>query len=61
MYDILKELVNMAQWENICISPSVLPMVRVMIDQWGNECISLRPLSVTWVQFPEYFEGFSAD
>jgi len=35
-----------AQWENQCISLSVLSMARVMIAQWENECISLSALPV---------------
>jgi len=30
-----------AQWENECISLSVLTVARVMIAQWENECVSL--------------------
>jgi len=30
-----------AQWENECISLSVLFIARAMIAQWENECISL--------------------
>jgi len=33
--------VIIAQWENECISLSVLSVARVMIAQWENECISL--------------------
>ena len=35
-----------AQWENECISLSVLSMAQVMIAQWENECISLSVLPV---------------
>ena len=38
-----------AQWENECISLSVLSMARVMIIQWENECISLSVLSMAQV------------
>ena len=55
-----------AQWENECISLSVLSVAWVMIAQWENECISLRSsLSVLTVGPPcgptmaEYFTGFS--
>jgi len=37
--------IMITQWENECISLSVLPMVQVMIAQWENECISLSVLS----------------
>ena len=50
-----------AQWENECISLSVLFLAQVMIAQWENECISLSDLSVARVQFPavaEYFKRF---
>jgi len=50
-----------AQWENECISPSVLSMVRVVIAQWENECILLSVLSIARVQFPvvaEYYKRF---
>jgi len=40
-----------AQWEDKCISLSVLSVARVMIAQWENECISVSVLSVAWVQF----------
>ena len=46
----------------LCISLSVLPVARVMIAQWENECISLSVLYVPQVQSPamaEYFTGFS--
>ena len=36
-----------AQWENECISLSVLSVAQVMIAQWKNECISLSVLSET--------------
>jgi len=56
-----------AQWENECISLSVLSVARVMIAQWENECISLSVLSVALVQFPavveylkELFPGYYA-
>jgi len=38
-----------AQWENECISLSVLSVVRVMVAQWGNEYISLYVLPVARV------------
>ena len=41
-----KMTVMIAQWENECISLSVLSVARVMIAQWENECISLSVLSV---------------
>jgi len=53
--------VMIAQWENECISLSVLPVARVMIAQWENGCISLSVLSMARVQFPavaEMFKGF---
>jgi len=49
-----------AEWENECISLSVLTVARVMIAQWENERLSLSVLPVAWVQFPtmaEYFKG----
>jgi len=48
-----------AQWENECISLSVLPVALVMIAQWNS---SLSVLAVARVQFPamvEYFKAFS--
>jgi len=39
--------VMIAQWENECISLSILSVARVMIAQWENECISLSILSPT--------------
>ena len=42
----LRGRVMIAQWENECISLSVLSMARVMIAQWENGCISLSVLSV---------------
>ena len=53
--------VIIAQWENECISLSVLSMGLIMIAQWEYECISLSILPVARVQFPataEYFKGF---
>jgi len=38
-----------AQWEDECISLSVLSMARAMIGQWEKECISLPVLSVAQV------------
>jgi len=38
-----------AQWENECISLSVLFKARVMIAQWKNECFSLPVLLVARV------------
>ena len=35
-----------SQWENECISLSVLSVARVMIAQWENECISQSVLSL---------------
>jgi len=52
--------VMIAEWENECISLSVLTVARVMIAQWDNERLSLSVLPVAWVQFPtmaEYFKG----
>jgi len=49
-----------AQWENECISLSVLSMTRVMIAQWENEWISRSVLSAARVQLPataEYLQG----
>ena len=45
----------------LCISLSVLPVARVMIAQWENECISLSVLFVVRGQFPamaKYFKGY---
>ena len=52
-----------AQWENECISLSVLSVARVMTAQWENECISPPVLSVAQILFPaEYFKRiFLAD
>jgi len=53
--------VMIAQWENECISLSVLSVARVMIAQWESECISLSVLSMARVQFPavaKSFKGF---
>ena len=36
--------VMIAQWENECISLSVLSMTWVMIAQWENECLTVCPL-----------------
>ena len=36
------------QWENECISLSVLSTARVITGKWENECISLSVLSVSW-------------
>ena len=48
-----------AQWENECISLSVLSVARVIIAQWENECISPSVLSVALVPaMAEYFKGF---
>jgi len=43
-----------AQWENECISLSVLSVARVMIAQWENECISLSVLSVARVMIAQW-------
>jgi len=43
-----------AQWENGCISLSVLSMTRVMIAQWENEGISLSVLSMTRVMIAQW-------
>jgi len=40
------------QWENECISQSVLLLGLVSIAQWENKCISLSVLPVARVQFP---------
>jgi len=40
--------VMIAQWENECISLSVLSMTWDMIAQWENESDSLSVLSMTW-------------
>ena len=48
-----------AQWENECISLSVLSMARVMIAQWENECISLSVLSMARVHIPVIAEYFN--
>ena len=41
--------VMIAQWENECISPSVLSVARVTIVQQENQCISLSVLSMARV------------
>jgi len=41
-------IIHKAQWENECISLSVLSVAPVMIAQWENECISLSVLSAAW-------------
>jgi len=46
--------VMIAQWENECISLSVLSMARVMIAQWENECISLSVLSMARVMIAQW-------
>ena len=46
--------VTIAQWENECISLSVLSVARVMIAQWENECISLSVLSVARVMIARW-------
>jgi len=54
--------VMIAQWDNECISLSVLSEARVMIAQWENECISLSVLSVARIFFPvmvEFLRNFS--
>jgi len=43
-----------AQWENECISLSVLSMAWVMIAQWENECISLSVLPMAWVMITQW-------
>ena len=43
-----------SQWENECISLSVLSMALVMISQWENECISLSVLSVALVMISQW-------
>jgi len=48
--------VMIAQWENGCISLSVLSRARVMIAQWENGCISLAVLSIAGVQIPTMAE-----
>jgi len=44
------------QWEDKCISLSVLFVAGVMIAQWENEWILLYVLSVARVQFPAVME-----
>ena len=43
-----------AQWENECISLSVLSVAQVMIAQWENECISVSVLSVAGVMIAQW-------
>ena len=43
-----------AQWENKCISLSVLTVARVMIAQRENECISLPVLSMARVMITQW-------
>jgi len=43
-----------AQWENECISLSVLSMARVIIAQWENERISLSVLSMARVMIAQW-------
>jgi len=45
--------VIIAQWENECVSVSVLSMGWVMIAQWENECISVSALSMAWVMIAQ--------
>jgi len=57
----LRGPVMIAQWENECISQSILSVARIMIVQRENEGVSLSILSAARVQFPavaEYFKGF---
>ena len=49
----LQAQVMIAQWENECISLSVLPVAWVRIVQWENECISLSVLSVARVMIAQ--------
>jgi len=42
------------QWENECISLSVLSMTRVMIAQWNDECIPLSVLSMARVMIAQW-------
>ena len=46
--------VTIAQWENECISLSVLSAARVRKAQWENECISLSVLSVARVMIAQW-------
>ena len=43
-----------AQWENECISQSVLLVAWGMIAQWENECIPLSVLSVPRVMIAQW-------
>jgi len=43
-----------AQWENECISLSVLSVARLMIAQWENECISLSVLFMARVMIAQW-------
>jgi len=43
-----------AQWENECISLSVLSVARVIIAQWENESISLSVLSAARVMITQW-------
>jgi len=45
---------DIAQWENECISLSVLSMALIMTAQWENECISLSVLSVARVTISQW-------
>ena len=50
-----------AQWENECISLSVLPAAQVMVAHWETECVSLYVLPVLQIQFlamAEHSKGF---
>jgi len=49
-----KRSAMIAQWENECISLSVLPVARVMLAQWENECISRSVLPVARVMLPQW-------
>ena len=46
--------VMIAQWENECISLSVLFVATAMIAQWENECISLSVLFVAQVMIAQW-------
>ena len=46
--------VMIAQWENECISLSILPKARVMIAQWENECISLFILPMARIMIAQW-------
>ena len=48
-----------AQWENDCISLSVLSVARVMVAQWENECISVSVLSMAWVMIAQLHSSLS--